>query len=87
MTASSPRRAPDASRPRFELAISLHSPDDDERARLVPAMAGVPIFVLSAYTDAQTRQLCRDAGANRFFTKPADVRKLDSAIKEALEIG
>ncbi|HED64913.1 MAG TPA: 23S rRNA (adenine(2503)-C(2))-methyltransferase RlmN [Planctomycetes bacterium] len=29
--------------PPFQLAISLHSADDDQRARLVPAMAGVPV--------------------------------------------
>jgi len=38
--------------PRFQLAISLHTPDDEERARLVPAMAGIPIAeVLSAGDD------------------------------------
>ena len=61
----------------------------DEAIRILrrnPDLATIPIFVLSAYTDAHTRQLCRDAGANRFFTKPTDVRKLDTAIKEALEI-
>lgn len=30
-------------RPRFQLAISLHSPDDEQRAELVPAMARVPV--------------------------------------------
>ncbi len=30
-------------RPGFQLAISLHSPDDEQRWRLVPLMAGVPI--------------------------------------------
>ncbi|MFT5050913.1 MAG: 23S rRNA (adenine2503-C2)-methyltransferase [Chlamydiales bacterium] len=29
--------------PRFQLAISLHTPDDDQRAELVPAMADTPI--------------------------------------------
>lgn len=31
------------SRPRFQLAISLHTPDQDQRDVLVPAMRGVPI--------------------------------------------
>lgn len=36
-------------RPRFQLAISLHTPDDAQRDQLVPAMAGVSIEeVLSA---------------------------------------
>ena len=32
-----------ASSPQFQLAISLHTPDDKQRDELVPAMAGVPI--------------------------------------------
>jgi 23S rRNA (adenine2503-C2)-methyltransferase len=36
-------------KPRFQLAISLHTPDDEQRGTLVPAMAGVPIEeILSA---------------------------------------
>lgn len=36
-------------KPRFQLAISLHTPDDAQRDVLVPAMAGVPIEeILSA---------------------------------------
>ena len=39
-------------KPRFQLAISLHTPDDEQRDKLVPAMAGVPIEeVLSAGDD------------------------------------
>jgi len=39
-------------RPRYQLAISLHTPDDDQRDLLVPAMAGVPIAdVLAAGDD------------------------------------
>lgn len=30
-------------KPRFQLAISLHTPDDEQRAELVPAMSGVPV--------------------------------------------
>jgi 23S rRNA (adenine2503-C2)-methyltransferase len=44
-------------KPRFQLAISLHTPDQEQRDVLVPAMAGVPIEeVLSAGDDwfAQT---------------------------------
>ena len=44
------RLAPD--KPRFQLAISLHTPDQEQRDRLVPAMAGVPIEdVLAAGDD------------------------------------
>jgi 23S rRNA (adenine2503-C2)-methyltransferase len=38
-------------RPPFQLAISLHSPDQDQRDRLVPAMAGTPIEEVLAAGD------------------------------------
>lgn len=50
--------------------------------RSKPATAKIPIFVLSAYTDAKTRDNCKNVGADRFFTKPPDVRKIDTCIKE-----
>jgi CheY-like chemotaxis protein len=47
-----------------------------------PTTSQIPIFVLSAFTDAKTRDLCKQIGANKFFTKPPDVRKIDADIKE-----
>ena len=38
-------------KPRFQLAISLHTPDQEQRDRLVPAMAGVPIEEVLAAGD------------------------------------
>jgi 23S rRNA (adenine2503-C2)-methyltransferase len=38
-------------RPRFQLAISLHTPDQDQRDVLVPAMKGVPIEEVLAAGD------------------------------------
>jgi 23S rRNA (adenine2503-C2)-methyltransferase len=38
-------------KPRFQLAISLHTPDDAQRDVLVPAMAGVPIDEVLAAGD------------------------------------
>ncbi len=38
-------------RPAFQLAISLHSPDDEQRARLVPLMAEVPVEEVLAAGD------------------------------------
>jgi 23S rRNA (adenine2503-C2)-methyltransferase len=38
-------------KPRFQLAISLHTPDQDERDELVPAMKGVPIEEVLAAGD------------------------------------
>jgi CheY-like chemotaxis protein len=45
----------------------------------------IPIFVLSAYSDAETRDLCQQIGVDRFIAKPIDVEKLDAAIKETLK--
>jgi CheY-like chemotaxis protein len=52
--------------------------------RSKPATSQIPIFVLSAFTDAKTRDLCKQIGANKFFTKPPDVRKIDADIKELI---
>jgi 23S rRNA (adenine2503-C2)-methyltransferase len=46
--------------PRFQLAISLHSPDDEERARLVPAMASVPVEAVLAAGDDWFAQTGRE---------------------------
>jgi CheY-like chemotaxis protein len=52
--------------------------------RSKPDTAQIPIFVLSAFTDAKTRDLCRQVGATKFMTKPPDIRKIDADIKELL---
>ena len=44
----------------------------------------IPLFVLSAYTDSKTRETCRQAGADDFFTKPPDIEKIDAAIKKTV---
>jgi 23S rRNA (adenine2503-C2)-methyltransferase len=46
--------------PRFQLAISLHSPFDEERAELVPAMSNVPIEDVLAAGDDWFRQTGRE---------------------------
>jgi 23S rRNA (adenine2503-C2)-methyltransferase len=38
-------------RPRFQLAISLHTPDQEQRDLLVPAMRGVPVAEIVAAAD------------------------------------
>ncbi|MCG3210916.1 MAG: Regulatory protein AtoC [Anaerolineae bacterium] len=50
-----------------------------------PHTAHIPIFVLSAYTDAKTREECRQVGATRFFTKPISVAQINEAILETLQ--
>ena len=52
--------------------------------RSKPSTAKIPIFVLSAFTDAKTRDLCKQVGANKFFTKPPNVRKIDADIKQQI---
>ena len=49
-----------------------------------PATSAIPIFVLSAYSDAKTRDLCEQIGVDRFLSKPIDIEKVDAAIKETL---
>jgi CheY-like chemotaxis protein len=49
-----------------------------------PDTSDIPIFVLSAYSDAETRHLCKQIGVDRFISKPIDIEKLDTAIKETL---
>lgn len=46
--------------PRFQLAISLHSPFDDERAELVPAMKAVPVADVLRAGDDWFRQTGRE---------------------------
>jgi CheY-like chemotaxis protein len=50
-----------------------------------PDTSNIPIFVLSAYSDAKTRDLCEQIGVDRFMSKPIDVDKVDAAIKEFLK--
>ena len=50
-----------------------------------PDTAGIPIFVLSAYKDAKTRDICKQIGVDRFLSKPIDIQKVDAAIKEILK--
>ncbi len=54
--------------------------------RSKPDTAEIPIFVLSAFTDSKTRDLCRQVGATKFITKPPDIRKIDTDIKEQLKL-
>jgi CheY-like chemotaxis protein len=50
-----------------------------------PDTSDIPIFVLSAYSDAKTRGLCEQIGVDKFMSKPIDVDKVDAAIKEILK--
>jgi two-component system cell cycle response regulator DivK len=50
-----------------------------------PDTSDIPIFVLSAYSDAKTRDECKQIGADKFISKPIDVDKVDAEIKEFLK--
>lgn len=62
----------------------MDGPTAIRKLRSNPDTSDIPIFVLSAYSDAQTRDLCRQIGVDRFMSKPIDVDKVDAAIKEIL---
>lgn len=52
--------------------------------RANPKTAAIPIFMLSAYTDAKTRRACADADA--FFSKPPNIRRIDAKIRKTLKL-
>ena len=52
--------------------------------RSKPDTKDTPIYVVSAYNDAATRDACKQAGADDFFTKPIDIEKINATIKAAL---
>ncbi len=59
--------------------------DGPEAIRILrsnPATENIPVFVLSAYTDAKTRASCEEAGANGFFSKPLDIDRVDAVLKK-----
>jgi CheY-like chemotaxis protein len=61
--------------------------DGMEAARLLrasPATSHIPIYILSAYTDAKIRKQCDEVGVDGFFSKPPELTRLDSAIKKVL---
>jgi CheY-like chemotaxis protein len=49
-----------------------------------PTTEKIPVFILSAYTDAKTRASCRDAGADGFFSKPVDIERIHSTFRDIM---
>lgn len=49
-----------------------------------PQLADVPVIVLSGRDGFTHERRCRDAGAKRFFEKPADIRDLLTAIGQLM---
>lgn len=50
-----------------------------------PDTSDIPIFVLSAYSDAETRDECKQIGVDKFMSKPINIEKVDAAIKKILK--
>jgi CheY-like chemotaxis protein len=63
----------------------MDGPEAIRILRSKPDTWAIPIFVLTAYSDAKNRKLCKEAGIEKFFVKPIDVKEVDAAIKEILE--
>jgi len=55
-----------------------------ERMKLFPALAHVPVFVVTARDPATTKERALEAGARRFFEKPIDQAELLDAIRGAI---
>lgn len=53
--------------------------------RAHPDTANVPIFVLSAWSDENTRKTCKQLGADKYFVKPLSYFQINSAIQAALK--
>lgn len=53
--------------------------------RSKPNTAKIPIFTLTAHTDAKTLATCEEAGADGSFAKPPNFAQIDSTIKDTLE--
>lgn len=62
----------------------MNGPEAIAILRSKPDTKNTPIYVVSAYNDAVTRDACKQAGADDFFTKPIDIEKIDAAIKTVL---
>lgn len=69
----------------IDLTLPLISGEEVIRIlRNKPATAKTPIFVLSGLNNAETREACKEAGATKFYPKPADIRNIGAAIKQIL---
>ena len=56
----------------------------DLQKKLASRKIRIPVIVVSAYDDAQTRDVARELGAVAFFRKPVDDQALIDAIEWAM---
>ena len=47
--------------------------------------ADIPFYILSARTEDEVRDLCRDAGVTDFIKKPFQMQKLVDLVKKAMD--
>ena len=65
--------------------LSLPELDGLQAVReLRAAGVGIPVIIVSAYDDPETKQQARAAGANDYVTKPLDFEKLKQRIEALL---
>jgi two-component system alkaline phosphatase synthesis response regulator PhoP len=70
--------------------IDLMMPDIDgfELCRMIrkdPVLKRIPIIIVTALTDSESREVALNIGSNDYLTKPFTIDKLKSSIKELLE--
>lgn len=77
--------------PPLLLLIDLHMPrlDGTEatrqlRASTVPAVSSIPIFLMTADRDDETRARCLDAGATALLTKPLRPGEVRGVVERQL---
>ncbi len=63
----------------------MSGPEAVQILRRQPETASIPILALSAFSDAKTRDECKQAGVDEFLTKPVSVSRLDQAIQQAIK--
>lgn len=54
------------------------------RLRALPHLADIPVVIITAFTDAETRAQAEAAGATGFLTKPFRMADLDAVVADAL---
>jgi CheY-like chemotaxis protein len=63
----------------------MSGPEAIRALRSKPVTSEIPVYALTAYTDAKTRAMCEQAGADGFFAKPPDFGQLGTTIRAVLD--
>ncbi|HSG44099.1 MAG TPA: response regulator transcription factor [Anaerolineales bacterium] len=70
--------------------VDLMMPDIDgfqlsKMIREDPVVRNIPIIIITALTDKESKKVAMDAGANDYLTKPFHINELKSRINALLE--